>query len=347
MCWATPCAGAAVQRARRRARGHQFNPYWRVAYAHDWGVNSIMVGTYGMVANVYPDNLNTTTPTDRYSDVAVDAQYQYITDVHTVTAQTTYIWEKQSYNASYPITQETGTGYGAGPTPANPTDPLRTFKLKGSYYYERKYGATLAYFQTTGSADEGLYGTTRTATPTRPTATATSSSSTTCRSRTSACCCNTRVRQVRRRENNYDGTGRNASDNNTLFFDVWVASEPSANESRHRASRRLAAHAKGSEAMSISRGRLAMVLAGAATVASAQSAAPPTHATNPGEERAVNLCSTCHGPRGISTSPEFPISPRSARAISSRSSRISSTRRARKRRRTISCGASRETSTPR
>jgi cytochrome c553 len=26
-----------------------------------------------------------------------------------------------------------------------------------------------------------------------------------------------------------------------------------------------------------------------------------------GEEKAVNLCSTCHGPRGISTSSEFPI----------------------------------------
>jgi cytochrome c553 len=26
-----------------------------------------------------------------------------------------------------------------------------------------------------------------------------------------------------------------------------------------------------------------------------------------GEERAVNLCSTCHGPRGVSISPEFPI----------------------------------------
>jgi len=26
-----------------------------------------------------------------------------------------------------------------------------------------------------------------------------------------------------------------------------------------------------------------------------------------GEVRAVNLCSTCHGPRGVSTSPEFPI----------------------------------------
>ena len=26
-----------------------------------------------------------------------------------------------------------------------------------------------------------------------------------------------------------------------------------------------------------------------------------------GREQAVNLCSTCHGPRGISTSPEFPV----------------------------------------
>ncbi len=203
-----------------------WNPYWRLAYSHDWGPNSIMVGTYGMVANVYPDNLNTTTPTDRYSDIAVDAQYQYITDVHTVTAQATYIWEKQSYNASYPITQETGSGYGAGPTPSNPTDRLRTFKIKGTYYYERKYGATLGYFQTTGSADQGLYGTTADGGPNTP---------------------NSNgyiveldwlplpIQNVRLllqytgygkfngARSNYDGTGRNASDNNTLFFDVWVA----------------------------------------------------------------------------------------------------------------------------
>ena len=200
------------------------NPYWRVAYAHDWDVNSIMLGAYGLVANVYPDNLDTTTPTDRYNDVAVDAQYQYITDVHTVTAQATYIWEKQSYNASYPITLETGAGYGAGPTPSNPSDRLRTFKVKGSYYYERKYGATLGYFQTTGSADEGLYGSTAGGDPNTP---------------------NSNgyilqldylpVQNVRLllqytgygkfdgARSNYDGTGRNASDNNTLFFDLWVA----------------------------------------------------------------------------------------------------------------------------
>lgn len=54
------------------------------------------------------------------------------------------------------------------------------------------------------------------------------------------------------------------------------------------------------------------VIAGPAlawTIASAQVATPPADVNNDkaGEERAVNLCSTCHGPRGISTSPEFPI----------------------------------------
>jgi hypothetical protein len=201
-----------------------FNPYWRFAYTKDWGVNSLMVGTYGMVANVYPDNLNTTTPTDRYQDVAVDAQYQYITDVHTFTAQTTYIWEKQSYNASYPITQATGAGYGEGPTPSNPTDRMRTFKLKGSYYYERKYGGTLALFQTTGSADEGLWGTDSAGNPNTP------DSSGYIAELDYLPVQNLRLllqytgyTKFNGARSNYDGTGRNASDNNTLFFDVWVA----------------------------------------------------------------------------------------------------------------------------
>ena len=50
-------------------------------------------------------------------------------------------------------------------------------------------------------------------------------------------------------------------------------------------------------------------LALASAVASAQVATTPADINydKAGEERAVNLCSTCHGPRGISTSPEFPI----------------------------------------
>lgn len=49
----------------------------------------------------------------------------------------------------------------------------------------------------------------------------------------------------------------------------------------------------------------AVLFAGAVTAAGAQNNAAEIQKA--AEEKAVNLCSTCHGPRGISTSPEFPI----------------------------------------
>jgi cytochrome c553 len=49
----------------------------------------------------------------------------------------------------------------------------------------------------------------------------------------------------------------------------------------------------------------AMLLAGAVTAVDAQN--NPAEIQKAAEEKVVNLCSTCHGPRGISTSPEFPI----------------------------------------
>ena len=52
---------------------------------------------------------------------------------------------------------------------------------------------------------------------------------------------------------------------------------------------------------------LGFALAGAVAIAIAQSAPAGTQVRTPGEDKAINLCSTCHGPRGISTSPEFPI----------------------------------------
>jgi hypothetical protein len=200
-----------------------YNPYWRLAYSHDWGPNSMMIGTYGLVAERYPSNFDTSTPTDRFRDIAVDAQYQYITDPHVFTAQATYIHEKQSYDASFPVTLETGAGIGAGPTPANPTDTLRTFKAKATYYRDRKYGGSLAYFSTVGSADAGLYGSDADGNALRPDS-------------------NgyiveldyVPVQYVRLMlqytgygkfngaSTNYDGNGRNARDNNTLFFNVWV-----------------------------------------------------------------------------------------------------------------------------
>ena len=201
-----------------------YNPYWRLAYTHDWGPNSIMVGTYGLDARRYPDSTMTDTPTDRVLDTALDAQYQYITDPHTFTAQITYIHEKQSYDASFPAVIDTGAGIGAGPTPANAKDTLKTWKAKATYYHDRKYGGTIGLFSTTGSSDAGLYGTDADGNARKP---------------------DNRgyileldylpIQNVRLMlqytgytkfdgaATNYDGNGRNARDNDTLFFNVWVA----------------------------------------------------------------------------------------------------------------------------
>ncbi len=201
-----------------------YNPYWRFAYNHEWGPHSVMVGTYGMTIDRYPSNFDTSTPTDHFRDVAVDAQYQYITDPHVFTTQATFIDERQSYKASYPVTLASGADIGAGPAPANPNDKLHTFKAKATYYFDRKYGGTLGYFTTGGSADSGLYGMNASGNAIKPD--------------------NNGyiveldylpVQNVRLMlqyvgygkfdgaSTNYDGNGRNARDNNTIFFNIWAA----------------------------------------------------------------------------------------------------------------------------
>ncbi len=157
-------AGQNTGSAAGVARLDGYNPYWRLAWNHEWGPNSVMLGAYGLRINRLPDNTIAGTPTDQYTDYAVDAQFQSVSQTHTYTAQAAYIWEKQNYNASFPSVVATGgcgagggAGIGGGPAPCNASNNLQTFKIKGTYYYDRKYGATLAYFNTTGSTDTGLY----------------------------------------------------------------------------------------------------------------------------------------------------------------------------------------------
>lgn len=202
-----------------------YNPYWRLAYNHEWGPHSLMVGTFGMQVKKFPDNTLRDTPTDRFTDYALDSQYQYIADPHTITAQATIIREKQDYRASFPATLA-GNPIGAGPTPANAVDHLRTLKLKGSYYFQRRYGATLAYFSTTGDTDVGLY----------PQGSVGGSNNGSPDSNgyivqfdylpvnnVRLMLQYTGYRKFNGGSSNYDGAGRNARDNNTLFLNVWLA----------------------------------------------------------------------------------------------------------------------------
>jgi len=194
-----------------------YNPYWRIAYNHEWDSHSVEVGAFGMTGKVYLDPTDTGSPTNKYTDWAIDGQYQYITDPHVVTAQATYIHEKQSLDASF----------NAGDT-TNASDTLKTFRAKGTYYYQRKYGATLGYAQTTGSADPLLYAS---GTPgTGFAANGLPDSTSWTLELNYLPIQNVRLMaqyiwytKFNGAGTNYDGFGRNASANDTVFLNLWVA----------------------------------------------------------------------------------------------------------------------------
>ena len=192
-------------------------PYWRLVLQHKWEKeHSLSVGTYGMVANIFPGG-NSHGPTDKFTDIAFDAQYQYIVKKHVLSAQTTFIHENQNWDASFPL----------GNT-ANRSDHLNTFRINLNYYY-RSYlgqvGGTASYFSTTGGKDDVLYSPgsldgSRTGKPDSdgfileadflPWKTGKISLQYTI------------YNKFNGGHTNYDGSGRNASDNNTLYLLVWL-----------------------------------------------------------------------------------------------------------------------------
>ncbi|MGA8005406.1 MAG: hypothetical protein WCA17_04855, partial [Burkholderiales bacterium] len=191
-------------------------PYWRLAYERQWARNSWEIGAYGVDAKVYPGaNLGTALSglTDHYNDVAFDTQYQYIGDEHLVSVMATYIKEKQTLDAS--------SFAGA----SNPTDDLKTLRIGASYYYHRKYGAALGYFSTTGSEDATLYapGAFSGFANNKPDSKGwTGELDWVPYENTKFALQYTMYNKFNGGDTNYDGSGRNAKDNNTLYLLGWI-----------------------------------------------------------------------------------------------------------------------------
>lgn len=186
------------------------SPYVRLAYTREWGAQNIMLGAFGMQASVLPLDANNFPVFGqggtRYRDLGVDAQYQYLLDPHTISAQVRYIHES--------IHDDTQTLY-SGPA------TLASFRAKASYVYQARYGVSLALTDLRGSADSMAYAVSANNLP------------------------NTRywtpeifwMPQQNLRiglqynrfskylgaSTNFDGNGRNASDNNTTFLYLWFA----------------------------------------------------------------------------------------------------------------------------
>ena len=201
---------------------HGTSPYWRLAYETRWDRHSLSVGTYGIDAKLNPGNarlppgsgLPLSGPTDQYRDVAADVQYEFIGEDHILTLLSTFISEKQSLDASFAHTLAT-----------NQNDTLHSFKLTGEYYYQRHIGGSVGFFDITGSNDALLYA--------QAPATGSLSNSPDSRGETFEVnylpWLNAKLQlqytvysKFNGTGTNYDGAGRNASDNNTLYLLVWL-----------------------------------------------------------------------------------------------------------------------------
>jgi hypothetical protein len=193
-------------------------PYWRVAYEYDWGKNSWEFGTLGMFADLQ----NPTTPagnainaslqsapTDKFLDAGLDSQYEYIDDDDQFSVDARWIHENQRLDASHAF------GFAN-----NSSDELDSINLNTSYFWRRKYGGTLGFFNLSGSQDPLYYGNFK----------GNSNSSWGMAEVDYLPWLNVKLGlqytaflNFNGASSNYDGAGRNASDNNLLFLYLWLA----------------------------------------------------------------------------------------------------------------------------
>jgi hypothetical protein len=189
-------------------------PYWRLAYEHNIGRHSIEVGVYGATFNVFPDlgagyGQPLAGPADKYSDVAEDAQYQFIADQHFFSFEATRIHEAQKLTASF-----------AAGKSDNLSNDLTTVRAFGTYYFKRKVGGTLGYFSTTGSSDATFLGNTS-ASPDTKGWMAELNYLPWLNTKLSLQYVN--YSKYSGLSQNYDGAGRNAKDNDTIYALVWLS----------------------------------------------------------------------------------------------------------------------------
>lgn len=194
-------------------------PYWRFALQRESGAHSFAVGTYGMIGKIYADNQDFSLGTNRFKDIGLDGQYQFIDGDHTFSTHANWIYEKQKLNASFPM--------GAA---SNASTVLRTFRADVRYNYKRQWGGGLQYFQTRGDTDTLRYNDGEMmAMPVMGSANGSPNNKGWVaelnflpRQDIKLALRYTAYTQFNGASNNYDGFGRDASDNNSLYLLIWL-----------------------------------------------------------------------------------------------------------------------------
>jgi hypothetical protein len=122
-------------------------PYWRLAAEPHFGNHSWEAGTFGLASKVYPTGMSAA-GTDSFTDIGIDSQYQYLGDPHMVTTRLAWIHENHNTSAS----QTLGLAN-------NSNNQLRSLNASVSYIYDQTWSLTAGRTSIGGTADSALYGT--------------------------------------------------------------------------------------------------------------------------------------------------------------------------------------------
>lgn len=195
-------------------------PYWRVAAQKQFGDHYFSIGTFGISAKLYPGQ-DQTAGTDKKTDFGLDATYDYLGDQdHNYSVYASLIDEHQNLGAS----QFLGNS-------SNNSNKLRSANVTGAFTYQQTYTFSAGYFDIWGSTDLGLYGA-DSATGSPDSNGFTAEVDYTPFGKDDSAYGNhvnlklglqyTDYLKFNGASTNYDGGGRNASDNNTVAVFAWL-----------------------------------------------------------------------------------------------------------------------------
>lgn len=197
--------------------GYNFNvaraaPYWRVAWQQTLGGASLEVGSFGMHMHSFPNAISG--PTDAYTDLAADFQLQAPLGKNTITVHGIYINEDSDL-----------AGAVAAGLASTESHFLHNGRLDATVHFGDRYTAGAGWFGNSGNSDPLLY-------PSNSSATGSANGSPANNGwilqagywpeqNVELMAQYTGYQKFNGARLNYDGTGRNASDNNTVYLMAW------------------------------------------------------------------------------------------------------------------------------
>jgi hypothetical protein len=194
-------------------------PYGRVALVRSIGAGRWETGALAFAAHTFP-GADPSAGHDRVLDLGLDSEYQLAIGRHDFTAMVSWIHESASRSASQALAAAT-----------SPSDSLRSLRVTLHYLHDKTYGFSAQYFAISGSTDPLLYPGSARGSPQSDGAILQLSflpfnkgggPEFWPRSNVKFSIQYTLYDHFDGARSNFDGAGRNARDNNTLYGEAWI-----------------------------------------------------------------------------------------------------------------------------